>query len=223
MFAYAWGTVENRTWDTQHSYLTCLKDWGVPVNPHTEICLTADRIKSLFRSISDMRGTLDYDIDGVVYKVNSVAYQMQIGALSKAPKWAVAHKFEAERAATVIKKIDIQVGRTGALTPVGRLQPINVGGVIVSNVTLHNESEIKRKDIREGDTVIIQRAGDVIPQIITVVKEKRPNDTEPFSYPEQCPECQSKAICEEDEVVRRCTGGLTCPACLLYTSDAADE
>ncbi|MBP02971.1 MAG: DNA ligase (NAD(+)) LigA [Rhodospirillaceae bacterium] len=212
VFAYAWGTVENRTWDTQHSYLTCLKDWGVPVNPDTEICLTADRIKSVFRSISDMRGTLDYDIDGVVYKVNSVAYQMQIGALSKAPKWAVAHKFEAERASTVLKKIDIQVGRTGALTPVGRLQPINVGGVIVSNVTLHNESEIKRKDIREGDTVIIQRAGDVIPQIIKVVQEKRRQDTEPFSYPEQCPECQSTAICEEDEVVRRCTGGLACPA-----------
>ena len=212
IFAYTWGEVSERMWDTQADFFNHLQAWGFPVNPNNKLCHTTKEIEDSFTRLGEIRASLPYDIDGMVYKVNSIALQERLGFLTRTPRWAIAHKFPAEQAVTKINNIRIQVGRTGALTPVADLEPINVGGVIVSHATLHNEDEIKRKDIRIGDSVIIQRAGDVIPQVVEVIKEKRPAESKEFEFPHTCPQCGAHAIREEDEAVRRCTGGLTCPA-----------
>ena len=212
LFAYTWGEVSKRPWHTQEEFFNYLKKWGFPTNPLNKICSNIFDIEQNFNHLMEIRASLPYDIDGIVHKVNSIDLQERLGFLTRTPRWAIAHKFPAEQALTQINNIRIQVGRTGALTPVADLEPINVGGVIVSHATLHNEDEIKRKDIRIGDTVTIQRAGDVIPQIVNVILDKRPSDSKEFIFPTTCPVCGSHAIKEEDEAVRRCTGGLSCPA-----------
>ncbi len=212
IFAYALGEISAPVASSQSELLQRLKDWGFPINPLTRVCAGVDEIVTLHGKIEAARAGLDYDIDGMVYKVNRFDWQERLGFVSRAPRWAIAHKFTAEQAQTKLNEITIQVGRTGALTPVANLQPVTVGGVVVSRATLHNEDEIARKDVREGDTVIIQRAGDVIPQVVSAIIEKRPSGSLPFVFPEVCPQCGSLAVREEGEVVRRCTGGLVCPA-----------
>ena len=215
-FAYAWGEVSDMPAKTQAGMLDFLHHAGFVTNKLTKLCHSADEMIAHYRAIEQQRASLGYDIDGVVYKVDDLAYQERLGFVSRAPRWAVAHKFPAEQAKTVLRAIDIQVGRTGALTPVARLDPVTVGGVVVQNATLHNEDEIARKDIRVGDTVVIQRAGDVIPQVVEVVQDK-PRGAHAYKFPHVCPACGSAALREKDEsgeedVVRRCTGGLICPA-----------
>ena len=212
LFAYTWGEVSERVWDSQEDFFNHLREWGFPTNPHNRLCHNLEEIEDNFSRLMEIRATLPYDIDGLVYKVNNIALQERLGFLTRTPRLAIAHKFPAEQAITTINNIRVQVGRTGALPPVADLEPVNVGGVIVSHATLHNEDEIKRKDIRIGDAVIIQRAGDVIPQVVEVIKDKRPTDSQEFVFPETCPVCGAHAVREEDEAVRRCTGGLTCPA-----------
>lgn len=212
LFVYTWGDVSDIIWDSQSQFLEDVRQWGFKTNPYNRICHTTQDLIDYFEYLMKERANLPYDIDGIVYKADSLALQNRLGFLTRTPRWAIAHKFPAEQAFTKINNIRVQVGRTGALTPVADLEPVNVGGVIVSHATLHNEDEIKRKDIRIGDTVIIQRAGDVIPQVVEVVKEKRPPEAEKFDFPHFCPMCGAHAIKEEDEAVRRCTGGLTCPA-----------
>ncbi|RBP05071.1 DNA ligase (NAD+) [Roseiarcus fermentans] len=217
-FAYAWGEVSEPFAATQHEAIAAMGRFGLPTNPLTKLCRTADEMLAAYRAIEADRASLGYDIDGVVYKVDDLALQQRLGFVSRSPRWAVAHKFPAERATTVLERIEIQVGRTGALTPVAKLKPVTVGGVVVSNATLHNEDEIERLQVREGDTVVVQRAGDVIPQIVDVLIDKRPPGAEPFRFPQTCPVCGSKALRELDEktgkrdVVTRCTGHLVCPA-----------
>ena len=215
-FAYAWGEVSDMPANTQKGMLDFLHHAGFVTNKLTKLCHSADEMIAHYRDIEQQRASLGYDIDGVVYKVDDLSYQERLGFVSRAPRWAVAHKFPAERATTVLRAIDIQVGRTGALTPVARLDPVTVGGVVVQNATLHNEDEIARKDIRVGDTVVIQRAGDVIPQVVEVDLDK-PRGAHVYKFPHTCPACGSAAVREMDEkgeedVVRRCTGGLICPA-----------
>ena len=212
LLVYTWGEVSNILWHSQAEFLQKVKEWGFPVNPYNKLCHSVDEIVQSFENLQQTRADLPYDIDGIVYKVNDLALQQRLGFLTRTPRWAIAHKFEAEKAVTKVLNIRVQVGRTGALTPVADLEPINVGGVMVSHATLHNEDEIKRKDIRIHDYVTIQRAGDVIPQVLGVVIEKRPADSKEFIFPTVCPECGAHAIREEDEAVRRCTGGLSCPA-----------
>ncbi len=217
-FAYAWGEVSKMPSVTQMGMIEKFKQYGFTVNPFTVLCHSAVDLLRHYHDIESRRASLGYDIDGVVYKVDDLVLQDRLGFVSRAPRWAVAHKFPAEQATTVLRDIEIQVGRTGAMTPVARLDPVNVGGVIVANATLHNEDEIARKDIRVGDTVRLQRAGDVIPQIVGVVLEKRPESSRPYKFPHKCPVCGSAAVREIDpktgraDVVRRCTGGLICAA-----------
>jgi DNA ligase (NAD+) len=217
-FAYAWGEASKLPADTQWGMLQAFRDWGFRVNPLTECYRTTDEILKFYRDLESKRAGLGYDIDGVVYKVDDLKLQERLGYVSRSPRWAIAHKFAAEQAETVLQDIDVQVGRTGTLTPVAKLRPVTVGGVVVQNATLHNEDEIARKGVRIGDTVVVQRAGDVIPQIVRVVLEKRPKGTKPYKFPDKCPACGSHAVREVDEktgeaeAARRCTGGLICPA-----------
>ena len=212
LFAYAWGELSEPVGLTQWSFLKQLRDWGFMINPLTRVCDDFSKLIEAYNNIYEHRASLNYDIDGVVYKVNRLDWQERLGFVSRAPRWAIAHKFPAERAITIINDIDIQVGRTGSLTPVAKLNSVTVGGVVVSNATLHNEDEIARKDIRLGDTVVVQRAGDVIPQVVQVILDKRNRNSVPFDYPKSCPVCSADAVRYENEVVRRCTGGLTCSA-----------
>jgi DNA ligase (NAD+) len=211
-FAYAWGET-SRAFARSHSEaLARFHEWGLAVNEQSLLCRGVAAVLAYYQDIAERRSELPYDIDGVVYKLNDLALQSRLGMVSRAPRWALAHKFPAQQAQTVLREIVISVGRQGALTPVAMLEPITVGGVVVQRATLHNEDEIARKDVRIGDTVIVQRAGDVIPQIVGVVAERRPDGAEPFKFPEKCPICDSLAVREEGMVARRCTGGLICPA-----------
>ena len=217
-FAYAWGEISELPAKTQSGMLEKFCDYGFVVNPLVKRCETLAQILAFYRDIEARRARLGYDIDGVVYKVDRLDLQERLGFVSRSPRWAVAHKFPAEQAETVLEDIEIQVGRTGKLAPVARLKPVTVGGVVVRNATLHNEDEIARLDARIGDTVVIQRAGDVIPQILRVILERRPKNTKPYKFPTLCPVCGSHAVREVDEktgkvdVDRRCTGGLICDA-----------
>ncbi|MDP1839386.1 MAG: NAD-dependent DNA ligase LigA [Reyranella sp.] len=211
-FAYAWGEAEPRTWKTQSEYLKLLKGWGFKVNPQSKLCRTPEQVLDYYAGMAAQRAALPYDIDGVVYKVDRIDWQERLGFVSRAPRWAIAHKFPAEQARTRLNDIVIQVGRTGALTPVADLEPVNVGGVMVARATLHNADEIERLDVRVGDTVIIQRAGDVIPQVLGFVPEERPKKTHKYEFPTHCPcPLKTKVASEEGGVVRRCSGGLECP------------
>ncbi len=197
---------------THWEYLARLRDWGFEVNPLSARLTGAEEAAAFHEKLADERASLPYDIDGVVYKIDDLALQRRLGFVGRAPRWAIAWKFPAEQATTVLLDILISVGRTGSLTPVAALEPVNVGGVLVARATLHNEDEIARKDVRVGDSVVLQRAGDVIPQILSVLTERRPAGPAPFRYPDTCPACGSQAARPPGEVVRRCTGGLICPA-----------
>ena len=211
-FAYAWGEQSSAFAKSHAEALAQFRSWGLSVNPLSKLCRGVGQLLAFHRDIGEKRASLPYDIDGVVYKVNDLDLEERLGFVSRAPRWALAHKFPAQQAETVINDIIIQVGRRGTLTPVAELEPITVGGVVVRRATLHNEDEIKRKDIRKGDTVVIQRAGDVIPQVVRVIEGKRPRGSKPFVFPHRCPECNSIAVREEGEAAWRCTGGLICPA-----------
>ena len=222
-FAYSWGALSEPLAETQFAAIERLAALGFQTNPLTRLCLTTSELLAHYRSIEAQRATLGYDIDGVVYKVNDLALQRRLGFRAATPRWAIAHKFPAELAWTRLEAIDIQVGRTGALSPVARLRPVTVGGVVVSNATLHNEDYIQGrdsrgaviregKDIRLGDWVQVYRAGDVIPKIADVDLSQRPDTAVPFEFPQHCPECGSEAIREAGDAVRRCTGGMICPA-----------
>jgi DNA ligase (NAD+) len=212
-FAYGWGEIEGQAPHATHSaMMTWLEELGFPVNNERKVVTGAEGLLGFYRDIQVRRPDLAYDIDGVVYKVDSLSAQRTLGFVSRAPRFALAHKFPAEEATTELLKIEFQVGRTGAITPVARLAPVFVGGVTVTNATLHNEGEIHRKDVRVGDTVVVRRAGDVIPEVVAPVPEKRPADAAPFVMISQCPVCGSAVEKPEGEIVARCTGGLFCAA-----------
>ncbi len=208
--AHGWGEATTLPGETQFDVIKSIESWGIPVDPRFVRLFSTAEVLTHYRHIEALRADLPFDIDGVVYKVDRLDWQARLGFVAKAPRWAIAHKFPAERAETTLEAIDIQVGRTGKLTPVGRLQPVTVGGVVVSNVTLHNRDEIARLGVRPGDRVVVQRAGDVIPQIVENLT--RDVARAPYAFPDHCPECQSEAVAEDDEVDVRCTGGLICPA-----------
>jgi len=208
--AYGFGTVEPKNFEKQSEYLKLLTAWGFNTSSLNKLVNTIEDIEKNYRMIETQRSTIDYDLDGLVYKVDNLKLQNRLGFVSNSPRWAIAHKFSAEKGFSVIKNIEIQVGRTGALTPVAKIEPVNIGGVVVSNATLHNEDEINRKDIRIGDTICIQRAGDVIPQVLYADKEKRNKNTKKFNFPGKCPSCGSKTIKEfnystkKEDAVTRC-------------------
>ncbi|MBA4161790.1 MAG: DNA ligase (NAD(+)) LigA [Novosphingobium sp.] len=208
--AWGWGAASEVPEVSQFAMMQRIAAWGLPVSPLLARCESVDAMLAHYRAIEHRRAELGYDIDGVVYKVDRLDWQERLGFVAKAPRWGIAHKFPAERAETVLEAIDIQVGRTGKLTPVGRLTPVTVGGVVVSNVTLHNRDEIARLGVRPGDRVVIQRAGDVIPQVVENLTRDVPREV--YHFPDHCPECTSEAVAEEGEVDVRCTGGLICPA-----------
>ncbi|HEV3160544.1 MAG TPA: NAD-dependent DNA ligase LigA, partial [Xanthobacteraceae bacterium] len=216
-FAYAWGEMSGVPADTQSGMIAWFEACGFKTNPLTKSCRGLDALLKFHREIEAQRGTLDYDIDGVVYKVDRLDWQERLGFVSRSPRWAIAHKFPAERAITLLKDIEIQVGRTGALTPVAKLEPVTVGGVVVQNATLHNADEIARLDVRIGDTVQIQRAGDVIPQVLGVILEKRPRGAKAYEFPKRCP-CplhtevvRDQTAAGEEGAIARCTGEFACP------------
>ena len=209
-WAHGWGAASEVPGTTQEELVARIAEWGLPVSPHFRRCDTLEDLLAAYAAINAARPDLPYEIDGVVYKVDRLDYQQRLGFVAKAPRWAIARKFPAEQAETTLEAIDIQVGRTGKLTPVGRLAPVLVGGVTVTNVTLHNRDEIARLGVRPGDRVVVQRAGDVIPQVVRNLTAYVPRD--PFAFPAHCPECGSEAVAEEGEVDVRCTGGLICPA-----------
>jgi len=211
ILVYGVGYVENGAFATHWEVLEALRSWGFRVSEHRRLCPTIDDALEFIREWDRRREDLDYDIDGVVVKVNSLQLQTELGHVSRSPRWAVAYKFPPDQATTVVREIRVQVGRTGALTPVAIMDPVPLAGVMVSRATLHNESEIARKDVRVGDTVVIQRAGEVIPEVVRVVLEKRPPDTQPFTMPTRCPECGAEVEKPEGEAVARCTG-IACPA-----------
>jgi DNA ligase (NAD+) len=216
-FAYAWGQMSEMPANTQSGMIKWFEQCGFKTNPLTKLCRGLDALLQFHHEIEAQRGTLDYDIDGVVYKVDRIDWQERLGFVSRSPRWAIAHKFPAERAITVLKDIEIQIGRTGALTPVAKLEPVTVGGVVVQNATLHNADEIVRLDVRIGDTVQVQRAGDVIPQVLGVIKEKRPRGAKPYEFPKVCPcHLHTEVVREqtatgEQGAVARCTGEFACP------------
>lgn len=228
-FAYAWGEVSAMPASTQHGMMECLRAFGFKVNPLTRRCTSVEELLAHYHAIETDRANLGYDIDGVVYKVDDLGLQQRLGFVSRSPRWALAHKFPAQQAVTVVEDIEINVGRTGSLNPIAKLKPVTVGGVVVSNATLHNEDYIRGiggngekirngVDIRIGDTVVVLRAGDVIPKVLDVVFDKRPADAKPYEFPTHCPACGSHAVREvnprtgKEDAVRRCTGGLICPA-----------
>ena len=211
-FAYALGQVSQPFADSQQAMLAQLQAFGFSVNPLSQICHQLDDVLAVYNDIYQQRAQLPYDIDGVVYKLDRFDWQSRMGFAGRAPRWAIAHKFPAERAKTRLNSISIQVGRTGALTPVANLEPVNVGGVLVSRATLHNQDELERKDIRQGDLVVLQRAGDVIPQIVEVDLTARPEDSQPYEFPHSCPVCGADAIRPAGEAVRRCSNALGCAA-----------
>jgi DNA ligase (NAD+) len=212
---FAYGIGETRGWTlpaTHAALLAAFEKFGLPVNRDRRVARGAAELIAFYEDIAARRASLPFEIDGVVYKVNILALQRELGFVTREPRWAVAHKFPAQEMPTEVVGIDVQVGRTGAITPVARLKPVFVGGVTVTNATLHNEDEVRRKDVRVGDTVIVRRAGDVIPEVVRIVPEKRPSRTKPFAMPTHCPECGSAIARLPDEAIARCTGGLVCPA-----------
>ena len=211
-FAYGWGEVSEEKWQSQNEAFSYFNSLGFNTNELSEVSINLQEIEDYYNKIYELRAKLNYDIDGLVFKLNSVQLQGRMGFVARSPRWAIARKFPAEQAQTIIEDITIQVGRTGALTPVAELKPINIGGVIVKRATLHNKDEIERKDIRVGDFATVQRAGDVIPQIVKIDPTKREEDSIEFNFPTNCPICGSTAKRGEDEAVIRCTGGLTCEA-----------
>jgi len=216
-FAYGWGEVSSPeqggpAFATHFEMLLTLRSWGFPVSTRTQVATGPEELVAFHQAVGTERDSLPFDIDGVVYKVNSLALQKQLGFVSREPRWAVAHKYPAQEQITTVESIDVYVGRTGKLTPVARLVPVFVGGVTVTNATLHNEDEARRKDVRVGDTVIVRRAGDVIPEVVAVVPEKRMHEAQLFTMPRNCPVCGSEAVREEGEADYRCTGGLFCGA-----------
>ena len=215
IFCYGVGTVDRTSFATHYEILQALKEWGFKVNPHIRICRGIGEVIAYHEEMEMLRGELPYEVDGVVAKVNSLALQEELGVLTRSPRWAFAYKFVPSQETTLVKAIEIGVGRSGALTPVAIMEPVKVGGVTIERATLHNQEELERKDVRVGDTVIVQRAGDVIPEVVSVIHEKRSGDERPFAFPSSCPLCNAGV--EKVGAIHYCTGGLSCPAQLRET------